>query len=88
MLKVQRVANGDVVFTLSGRLEAGNLCELLAVLGAEPAGQSVALDLNDLVLVDEEAVSLLLDCERNGIVLRNCPRYISAWMALQGRRRT
>jgi hypothetical protein len=87
MLRVQRTGNGGVVFTLSGRLEAGNLCELSAVLGAEPAGKPVALDLNDLVLVDEDAIRLLLDCERNGIALRHCPRYIAAWMALQGRRR-
>jgi len=87
MLRVQRAANGDAVFTLSGRLEAGNLCELVAVLGAEPAGRALVLDLSDLVLVDEDAVSLLLDCERKGIVLRNCPRYISAWMALQRKRR-
>ena len=87
MLKVRRAANGEVVFTVSGRLEAGNLRELSTVLGAEPAGQSVALDLNDLVLVDEDAVRLLQDCERKGITLRNCPRYIAAWMALQARRR-
>ncbi len=32
MLKIQRTANGDVVFTVSGRLEAHNVGELSALL--------------------------------------------------------
>jgi len=32
MLKVQRSANGDVVFKVSGRLEANNVSELSALL--------------------------------------------------------
>jgi hypothetical protein len=39
MLKVQRSANGDVVFTVIGRLEANNLSELSAMLAAEPGGR-------------------------------------------------
>jgi hypothetical protein len=84
MLKIQRAASGDVVFTVSGRLEAHNLSELSALLSAEPAGPTRVLDLKDLVLVDSEAVRFLGGCVRDGIVLHNCPPYIHAWMAREG----
>jgi anti-anti-sigma regulatory factor len=81
MLKVQRRANGDVVFTVSGRLEAHNAIELSALLAAEPTGRALALDLKDLVLVDRDTVRFLRACEGIGIALRNCPPYIRAWIA-------
>jgi anti-anti-sigma regulatory factor len=84
MLKVQRKANGDVVFTVSGRLDADNVGEVSALVAAEPAGRPLVLDLQDLVLVDRDAVRFLRVCEGNGIVLRNCPPYIRAWMAREG----
>ena len=84
MLKVQRRANGGVVFTVSGRLDADNVGELSASLAAEPAGRPLVLDLKDLVLVDRDAVRFLRECEGNSIVFRNCPPYIRAWMAREG----
>jgi hypothetical protein len=81
MLKIQRSANGDVVFTVSGRLGAENVTELSGLLGAEPAGAAVVLDLHDVVLVDREIVRFLRKCERAGIVLRNCPAYIREWIS-------
>jgi hypothetical protein len=84
MLRIQRTGNGDVVFTLSGRLEADNLGELSGLLAAEPGGRTHVLDLKDLVLVDREAVRFLRLCEQDSIVLRNCPRYIRSWMAREG----
>ena len=81
MLKIQRSANGDVVFTVSGRLEADNVSELSALLAAEPAGRTVVLDLKDVVLVDRDVVQFLRTHERNGIALRNCPPYIREWIA-------
>jgi anti-anti-sigma regulatory factor len=84
MLKIQRTANGDVVFTVSGRLDADNVGELSALFAAEPAGRTVVLDLKDLVLVDRDAVRFLRLCRDDSIVLRNCPPYIRAWMAREG----
>jgi hypothetical protein len=81
MLKIQRTANGYVIFAVSGRLEVGSLCELSAALAKEPSGRSVTLELKDLILVDRDAVNFLRSCARNGIELRNCPRYIQTWMA-------
>jgi hypothetical protein len=58
--------------------------ELSALIAAEPAGRPLMPDLKDLVLVDRDAVRFLRVCEGNGIVLRNCPPYIRAWMAREG----
>jgi hypothetical protein len=80
MLKIQRKANGEVVLTLSGRLDAGSLSELATVLDAEPTGRAVVLDLKDVVLVDRDTVRFLRTRERDGIALRNCPPYIRAWI--------
>ena len=81
MLKIQRKANGDVVLTLSGRLDADNVPELSDLLAAEPAGRAVVLDLKDVVLVDRDTVRFLRARERDGVALRNCPSYIRVWMA-------
>jgi anti-anti-sigma regulatory factor len=81
MLKIQRKSNGEVLMTLSGRLEVENVSELTALLAAEPADRSVVLDLKDVVLVDREIVRFLRRCEDTGVVLRNCPPYIRAWIA-------
>ena len=81
MLKIRRSTNGEVVFTVSGRLEACNVGELSALLAVEPAGKALVLDLTDLMLVDRETVHFLQGCEEDNIVLRNCPPYIRAWMA-------
>ena len=84
MLKIQRTANGEkVVFVVSGRLEADSLRELSALLALE-LGRSATLELQDLDLVDRDAVEFLRVCEGKGIVLRNCPAYIRAWMASDG----
>jgi hypothetical protein len=87
MLKVQRTANGGVVFALSGRLEADGLRELSTLLALESSGRPVTLELQDLLLVDRDAVEFLRACELKGIVLRNCPQYIRIWMASDGRSR-
>jgi anti-anti-sigma regulatory factor len=86
MLKIQRKANGDVVLTLSGRLQADNVSELVALLAAEPAGRALVLDLKDVVLVDRDIVRFLLAREGDGIVLRNCPPYIREWIAREAQR--
>ena len=81
MLKIQRTANGYVVFEVCGRLEADSLRELSALLALESSARAVALELTDLVLVDRDAVGFLRACAEKGIELRNCPRYIRTWMA-------
>ena len=80
MLKIQRSANGRVVFTLSGRIEAEDVKELGELLAVEPAGRHLVLDLRDVTLVNESAVKFLAGCEADSIKLENCPLYIREWI--------
>ena len=85
MLKITRVANGEVVFKLSGRMDAENIGELEAPLSAESSDRIIVLDLKDLTLVDQDAVSFLREREADSIQLKNCPAYIREW--INGERR-
>jgi hypothetical protein len=84
MLKIQRTANGDVIFALSGRLASDTLCELSALLARESSARAVTLELRDLLLVDRDAVVFLRTCADKGIELRNCPQYIRTWIESDG----
>jgi anti-anti-sigma regulatory factor len=80
MLRITRAQNGEVILKLSGRMDAENLSELETLLRSEPSGCSPVLDLTDLALVDQDAVSFLGRCETDGMQLRNCPPYIREWI--------
>jgi hypothetical protein len=82
MLKIHRTSGRNVVFTVSGQLDSGNVKELCHVVDAEPAVGVLVLDLTDLVLADRDASRLLGEDEARGrVVLRNCPAYVRTWMA-------
>jgi anti-anti-sigma regulatory factor len=81
MLKITRAGNGEVVFKLSGRMGAENIGELETLISAEASGRRIVLDLKDLTLVDQDAVSFLRRCEADSIQLNNCPAYIREWIA-------
>ncbi len=80
MLKITREENGDVVMKLSGRMDAEDLTELETLMTSEVKGRRIVLDLRDLTLVDQEAVSFLKRCEADNITLNNCPSYIREWI--------
>jgi anti-anti-sigma regulatory factor len=80
MLKITRAGNGEVVFKLSGRMGAENVGELETLISAEASGRRIVLDLKDLTLVDQDAVSFLRRCEGGSITLKNCPAYIREWI--------
>jgi hypothetical protein len=80
MLKIQRSADGQVVFKLSGRMEAENTADLEAVIRSEEKGRPIVLDLEDVTLVNRDAVSFLERCEADSITLKNCPAYIREWI--------
>ena len=86
MLKITRAANGEVVFKLSGRIDAENLVELEALIGSEPKNTRIALDLKDLTLVDRDAVKFLERSEADSIKLKNCPAYIREWITRERHR--
>jgi anti-anti-sigma regulatory factor len=81
MLKITRAANGEVIFSVSGRMDAENLDELKQLFISESRGRHIALDLKELTLVDQDAVSFLERCEADNIRLKNCPAYIREWIA-------
>ena len=80
MLKITRAANGEVIFTVSGRMDAEHLAELKTLFSSEADGRRITLDLRDLTLVDQDAVSFLERCEAHNIHLKNCPAYIREWI--------
>jgi hypothetical protein len=61
-------------------MDAENLTELKTLFGAEADGCRIVLDLKDLTLVDQDAVSFLDRCEADNITLKNCPAYIREWI--------
>ena len=83
MLRITRIANGKVVFKLSGQMSAENVGELETLFRAEANGRRILLDLKDLTLVDQDIVSFLKRSEANGIKLENCPAYIRQWIKQQ-----
>ena len=84
MLRIHRTSGRNVVFTVSGQLDSGNVNELCQVVDAEPAGGVPVLDLADLVLADRDAVRVLRQYETCGrVVLQNCPAYVRTWMAAE-----
>ena len=84
MLKITRAANGEVVIKLSGRMDAENIGELETLVREEAKGRRIVLDLKDLTLVDQDAVSFLKRCEAHNTTLKNCPTYIREWITNAG----
>jgi hypothetical protein len=80
MLRIERSGNSEVVFTLSGRMQAADIEQFQQLLIAEAPGQSVTFDLRDVTLVNQDAVTFLAHCEADGIKLENCPLYIRNWI--------
>jgi anti-anti-sigma regulatory factor len=80
MLKITRTANREVVFKLTGRMNAENVSELEKLINAEASGRRIVLDLKDLTLVDQDVVGFLRRCEADSIELKNCPAYIREWI--------
>jgi hypothetical protein len=86
MLKIQRSSSPGVVFSLSGRIEIEDVAELQRLFSLETVGQDIALDLQEVILVDRDAVTFLARCEAEKIKLENCPPYIREWIDGERRR--
>jgi hypothetical protein len=86
MLRIQRSANREVVFTLSGEMDQEPIAELEMLLKLETNGTRIVLDLKDVTLVNEDAVIFLERCESNGLTLVNCAPYIGEWIKRQRQR--
>ena len=81
VLRTRRTGNGQVLFTLSGRIETTeDIEQLQQLLGVERSGQQLILDLRDVTLVNQDAVKFLRSCEADGIKLENCPLHVRRWI--------
>jgi hypothetical protein len=75
----RRLTEKDVVvLRISGRLTGDDMDVLRAAIDQERG--VVAIDLEEVGLVDRAAVILLALSEAKGIALRNCPPYIREWV--------
>ena len=66
------------VLRISGRIGGADVDVLRVAIDRE--GGPLAIDLEEVALVDSGAVNLLAVSEANGIELRNCPAYIREWV--------
>jgi hypothetical protein len=86
MLRIQSSeANGQLVFTLSGRMDGESIAELETVIRSEGNLRTIVLDLKDLSLVGREAITFLGRCEAEGMELRNCAGYVREWITRERR---
>ena len=68
---------------LIGRMRAQHLSELERQIGDSES--KIVLDLEELDLVDVEAVRFLGMCETQGVTLLNCSPYIRDWIGKETR---
>jgi hypothetical protein len=71
---------------LSGELRNEQLNDLRTEI--ERGGPQVTLDLDELSLVDIDAVRFLVACSAHGVKVVNGSRYIRQWMYRESRRET
>jgi len=83
MLRIDRESNGDVVFTLSGRIEKEHIAELESLIAAEGKDRRIVFDLRELTLAGQDGMAFLAQCEAAGIALANCDPYLHEWIARQ-----
>lgn len=82
MWTIRKVADSNcLVLNISGRIKAEGLLELQEAVSAEEKNaQRVEFDLENVRLVDQQAVTFLACREASGTRLRNCPLYIREWI--------
>jgi hypothetical protein len=86
VLKIQRSPKGqEVVFVLSGQMDGEDIAELQTLISSEASSQRIVLDLKDLTLAGQDAVTFLARYEAAGITLANSADDIREWIARQHR---
>jgi hypothetical protein len=77
-LKIERISDkGKIRIRLSGQFRVEHLDQVKTEIEHEAP---VALDLEELDLVDLEAVRFLNACQSKGIRMLNCSAFIQEWM--------
>jgi anti-anti-sigma regulatory factor len=78
-LKIEKYADEySTTIRLIGRMQAEHLTELETQINGSRS--KIVLDLEELNLVDVEAVRFLGRCEAAGVTLVNCCPYIRDWI--------
>ena len=78
-LRLERIFSArETRIRLSGELRSEHLNHVKSEV--EGAEQPVVLDLEELDLVDIDAVRFLNECEAAGISLLRCSAYVGEWM--------
>jgi len=78
-LRIEKYSDrGSTTIRLIGRMQAEHLSEVERQIDA--SGPNVALDLEEVTLVDVEVVRFLGICQTRGIDVLNCSPYISDWI--------
>ena len=83
MLRIHRSANGEVVITISGRLDDEGIAELETLIRAETSGRPIVLDVKDLILAGQDAIDFLARCEAADVTLVHCAPYVREWITRQ-----
>jgi hypothetical protein len=81
MFRVLRSTSVETVFTVCGRVGNEQTAELRTIVCSEDGSHPLVLDLRDVTLVNNDAVEFFSRCEKDGIVLRNCPGFIREWIS-------
>jgi hypothetical protein len=77
--KIEKHSDGQITtIRLIGRMQAQHLEDLHALI--EESKPPIALDLEELMLVDLEAVRFLGRCQSGGMSLLHCAQYVRHWI--------
>ena len=78
-LKIEQTTkDSETIFTLVGRITSPDVQQLKAEIAE--ARNRVTLDLEQVSLVDLDAIHFLAAVEQQGIHLRRLPLYVRAWI--------
>ena len=78
-LKIERIfGEGSTRILLSGQLRSDHLDQLKSEI--ERCSPPVALDLEEVDLVDVDGIRFLNKCESTGVAVLGCSPYIKEWM--------
>jgi hypothetical protein len=82
VLRIETVPDGEhTILRLSGRIESQHVQDLKARL--ESGTRGIVLDLEEVRVVNLDAVHFLAVCEAKGITLLHCPLYIRDWILVE-----
>ena len=83
-LRIEKYSNGpSTTIRLIGRMQREHLEALKSQM--KESGPRIALDLNEVSLVDLDVVRFLAICQSEGVELLHCPPYIRDWTAKEQR---